>query len=221
MTKLAFMSSGIPPWICGIADHSGHLIRSLRDQMDIVALAGYGAYAEIPGVQIRCCYDPLRPRTVLAVAGEIAELRPDWLFIQYNPLSFGPRGVNLYLPLMLMRARRLVPDVSVSVMVHELSIWATTWKQRVLVAVQYAQLRAIVRQAAAVFVPVDSWRPALRRYSHVEPRWLPVGSNVPLADVGYMEALRRAGLVERQTALGLFGRTEHPGLAEHVAERRS
>ncbi|MBM3493691.1 MAG: glycosyltransferase family 4 protein [Armatimonadetes bacterium] len=193
------------------------LVRQFARRYSVDAVAGYGAYSDIAGIPITTCFDPMRPRSILNVTRVMADLGPDWLWVQYNPLSYARRGVNLYLPAMLTSLRRRRPKMRIAVMIHEISIWPGTWKQRLLVRVQERQLAWVCRQSDVAFVPVAPWIATLRELGHEGAAcWLPVGSNIASTGTSRKQARSMLGLADGEVVLGLFGFTYHAGLSVRV-----
>lgn len=209
---LTFITPSLPPWTGGISDHSFMLVRELAVHRSVHVLAGYGDYQPVPGAVTTTCFDPMRSSSLMQLREVISQLQPDALWFQYNPLSYARRGTNPYIPLLLAWVRRHLPQVHVVVMVHELSIWPGTWKQKLLSRLQLRQLLWTCRQAHAVCVPVEPWIKTLRQLGYQGPAyWLPVGSNIPLVPTDPNKTRLQIGIGLKTPVLGLFGLTYHHG----------
>lgn len=134
------------------------------------------------------------------------------VLVQYEPYSFGYRGLNVPFAWWLQRQRRRRPDLSLTVMFHEV---ATGWgrghrlKQSVHGITTHAMAALTARAADRIFMSVYAWEPTLRALVRADqtPRWLPAPSNVPRrADAARTAPLRAQVLASagRDAAGGLI-----------------
>ncbi len=119
------------------------------------------------------------------------------VLVQYEPWSFGYKGLNLPFAWWLRRCRRRRPDVALTIMFHEVATdfgWNQRFKQSVHGLLSHGMARVAARTADRVFMSVLVWEPVLRSLLRADqsPEWLPVPSNVPrTADTARTAALRQ------------------------------
>ncbi len=204
--RITLISGAYPPALDGIGDYTFRLAGELAKSREVAVLTGkQPGFEAQPGVSVRGVFDP-------AVRSSIASL-PDaldgagWAVLQYNPFSFGPRGINPSLVPALTEVRRKT-HAHLAVMFHETHVPPRGWKFLVLFAFQYPQFRSIARMADAVFVSSERWTAQVRRAGVQRPVvHLPVGSNVDAPTVRHEAARERLGV--SGTVLGVFG-SAHP-----------
>src|SRR5580704_2955425 len=126
--RLALLCGGFAPSIDGIGDYSWCLSRSLASQgHQVTVFTSYGPKVDPgQGVCIIPCFDPNRPATIRTFP-EVLKGEPafDWLIVQYNPFSFGPRGLNPWLIPALVCIKRAT---RLAVMFHETCVPCWPWK---------------------------------------------------------------------------------------------
>ena len=211
------MAAALPPLIDGIGDYTARLAAELADGnyglRRVTVLAGDAAAAgadPIAGVAARGAFDPGRPASVGRLLDAIADDRPDWVVLQYNPFSFGRRGLNLLLPRAMAAVGRRSPGTRVAVMFHEAYVPAINWRFGVMAAYQRWQYWQLGRAADVLFFSMASYRAHGRRWFPGKPAvHLPVGSNLPRVPVHVDEARRRLGIGSDELVLGVFGMA-HP-----------
>lgn len=216
MVRLHLAFPTLPPALDGIGDHTARLSAALAasGRCAVTVLAAEDAPAPAPGVVVRPVLRWHDGRIEASALAEVAAAeRPDGLLLQYNPNSWGRRGLNLALPAAFRAAKRAHPPLRLGLMVHEPWYLPTSAKRFVMAAAQRPQLRALVRAADVVFVSTEGYAEALRRWAGPTPLvHLPIGSNVPKA--GWTRESARAALAIGDEALvaGVFGTAHHSRL---------
>ena len=117
--KIHMISAALPPRLDGIGDHSAHLAAELARSSDVAVLTGAPAPDPIPGVRVRTAFAADDPASVWGLACPVAQDRPDWVLLQYNPFSYGRWGWNPHLPRVMRRIKRDAPGTRLALMVHE------------------------------------------------------------------------------------------------------
>jgi glycosyltransferase involved in cell wall biosynthesis len=204
--RLALLCGGFPPAIDGIGDYSWCLSHSFASQgHQVTVFTSYGPKLKPDqGVTVIPCFDPNRPATIRTFP-KILEGKPafDWLIVQYNPFSFGPRGFNPWLVPSLVRVKRAT---KVAVMFHETCVPSWPWKFTAMFLWQYPQFVALSFLASRVFVSTERWIRQLRRFNpKIVCHHLPVGSNLPFCALTKEEARARLNLPNDAILLGAFG----------------
>lgn len=222
--RLHIVSAALPPKLDGIGDYTSCLAKELSTHHEVSILTDRDAVSSpIRGVVIEPCFSPAHRGSTRAILTHARREQPEWLILQYNPFAFGRRGFNLHLPLVMRAIRRELPDTHVAIMCHEVFTPVIDLKFAVMTTWQRAQLFALGRTADCIFLSIEAWK---RRLAWWFPRTplvhLPVGSNVPVAEINSVEARSRLGIDPEQVVLGVFG-TAHPSrmlrLMRDAAER--
>jgi hypothetical protein len=215
--RLALLCGGFPPAIDGIGDYSWCLSHSLASQgHQVTVFTSYGPKLKPgQGVSVITCFDPKRPATIGTFPEVLKGERAfDWLIVQYNPFSFGPRGFNPWLVPVLARVKRVT---QVAVMFHETCVPFRPWKFTAMFFWQYPQLVALSFLASRVFVSTERWIQQLRRWNpKIVCHHLPVGSNLPFCALTKQEARARLNLPNEAILLGVFGSAHGSKLLDWV-----
>jgi glycosyltransferase involved in cell wall biosynthesis len=137
--------------------------------------------------------------------------------VQYNPFSYSDRGINPWLAESLGLSRRILPDLKIALMGHELFVPRSNWKHNILSGLQRAQLWGILQQVDCSFGAITTWTQILHRWAPRKPTvLLPVGSNIPVAPPlpnSAKQAFRaRLGIPPATLILGAFGTAHHAKL---------
>jgi glycosyltransferase involved in cell wall biosynthesis len=215
--KIAILSGAFPPQFDGIGDHTWRLSQELSAQgQEVTVFTSLGPARPKPlGVDVICCFDPGKPETIQKLPRALrAAGRFDYVLLQYNPFSFGPRGFAPWLVYALARAK--IPLV---LMLHETYVPLWPWRFSLMRLWQYPQFVCLVRAACALLVSTVRWLPQLRRWTKRRCTILPVGSNLPAPQMSKPEARAKLGLAPDVLLLGIFGfghiskRTEWVGAA--------
>jgi hypothetical protein len=204
--RIALLSGQFPPVIDGIGDYSWCLSYALASQgHHVTVFTSYGPkLTPGQGVTVVPCFDANYPATIKAFP-DVLQSEPafDWLIVQYNPFSFGPRGFNPWLIPALACAKR---STQVAVMFHETCVPLWPWKYTAMRLWQYPQLFALSVGANRIFVSTERWAPQLQRCNpKIVCHHLPVGSNLPMCALSKQEARERLGIPGDTVLLGIFG----------------
>jgi glycosyltransferase involved in cell wall biosynthesis len=215
--RLALLCGQYPPVIDGIGDYSWCLSHALASRgHNVTVLTSHGPRLKpTKGIAIVPCFDPNRPATIKALPAVLKkEPAFDWLIVQYNPFSFGPRGLNPWLIPALVSAARLT---QLAVMFHETCVPYWPWKFTAMLLWQYPQLFAQCLIAKRVFVSTERWSSELRRCNpKVICHHLPVGSNLPFCALTKEEARAQLSLPRDSILLGVFGSAHESKMPDWV-----
>jgi len=208
--KIHIISAALPPLLDGIGDYTAHLAAELARSATVTVLAGAPTPDPIPGVHVETAFAADDPRSVWNLVGRVAEDKPDWVLLQYNPFSYGRWGLNLHLPRAMQAIKQHCPSASVAVMVHEKFAALESFKLGVMSTWQRYQFWQLGRMADILFFSIDPWTQTYRRQFPGKPViHLAVGSNIPEVQISRQEARTRLGISDRTLVLGIFG-TKHP-----------
>lgn len=204
--KIHIIAAALPPLLDGIGDYTAHLAAELAHSATVTVLTGAPAPAPIPGVRVETAFSPDASRSVWNLVSRVAEDRPDWVLLQYNPFSYGRWGLNLHLPRVMRRIKQDAPGTRFALMVHEPFVPLITPQFAVMGTWQRWQLWRLGRAADVVFFSIDFWQRGFRRWFPGKPLvHLPVGSNIPRVPISQPEARARLGIRDDAVVLGLFG----------------
>lgn len=209
-TSIGLIAGGYPPDLDGIGDHTFWLAKALAGRTDVSApvtvYTRSGECHETPGVRTVPFFEFARPSTFKRLVSLVAQDKPDWAVLQYNPFCWGARGFCPALPLTLRRMRRLPSAPKLAVMFHETTVPKWPWRFALMYSWQRPILRAVAAQADAVFVSTKRWIPEISpARARACATVLPVGSNIPRSRLSKEEAKKRAGVASDCLVFGLFG----------------
>lgn len=206
--RIGLLSGAYPPAVDGIGDYTHLLARELSSRHDVTVFTR--AQDFLPAderVQVRGVFDPARPATIRRLAGAVArEPGFDRFVVQYNPFGFGPRGLNLWLPLTLFHLRKRFP---VSIMFHETYVPCESPSRFAMRLWQIPQFVALCRMGGPLYASCSRWLPTIRRAAGREAALLPVGSNIGRSRLSREEARARLGIDNGALVFGVFG-SAHP-----------
>lgn len=215
--RIGILSGAFPPQFDGIGDHTWWLSQELANQgQEVTVFTSFAGSSPKPvGVDVIRCFNSARPQTIQNLASAFHTAGPfDWLVLQYNPFSFGPRGFAPWLIAAVRNAR-----TPLALMFHETYVPLWPWRFTMMRLWQYPQFAFIVRMARVLFVSTERWLPQVQRWTKRSCSVLPVGSNLPRCELSKAEARVRLGFPPETLLLGTFGfahvskRTEWVGAA--------
>ncbi|HEX6186630.1 MAG TPA: glycosyltransferase family 4 protein [Pyrinomonadaceae bacterium] len=110
---------------------------------------------------------------------------PRHVLVQWVPHGYGLHSMNIGICLWLWR--RALRGDEVELMVHEpsLGFGEGGWKHNLVAAVHRLMTIILLRATRRVWVSIPAWEKRWRPYTlgrAIEFRWLPVGSNIPVAE---------------------------------------
>jgi glycosyltransferase involved in cell wall biosynthesis len=205
--KIAIIAPTLPPSIDGIGDHTALLAAELAHEHQVAILtSNEREFEKIRGVNIGTCFAPKRPSTNWGIYNKIKDDPPDWLILQYNPFSYGNRGLNLVLPRVIEAIKRECPNLRLLIFGHERYVPVINWKFAIMTVWQRYQYRRLCRIADRVVIATHAWARELRKAQPSKQVYeLPVGSNLPNEHVDRQIIRRRLGISDNAIVLGLFG----------------
>ncbi len=209
----AILSGEYPPASGGVGDYAANVARALAitgDEVHVFAPAS----AELDpddtrtGVNVHGLADRFGADTRRSVARAVDRLGPGArVLVHYVPHAFGLRAMNLpFCAWIHRRCRRW----RVGVMFHEVAFPLAAGqplRHNVLGLVTRVMAWTIARAAIRHYASTTSWEASLRRL--VPPgrsvRWLPIGSNLPLATAHHVAATRERLAPGGELIVGHFG----------------
>ena len=204
--KIHIISAALPPLLDGIGDYTANLAAELARSATVTVLTGAQAPDPIPGVRVETAFSADDPRSVWNLVGRVAEDKPDWVLLQYNPFSYGRWGKNLHLPRVMRQIKRDLPGTRFALMVHEPFVPIISPQFAVMATWQRWQLWQLGQVADVLFFSIDPWQRRFHSWFPGKPTFhLPVGSNIPRVPISRAEARARLGIGEATLVLGLFG----------------
>ena len=217
--KLHIIAAALPPHLDGIGDYTACLAAELGRSAEVTLLAGVPDADSISGVCIKAAFSAEDPASVRQITRFVAEDRPDWVLLQYNPFMYGRWGLNLHLPEMMRGLRRAAPGTRLAVMVHEPFVPVITPQFAVMSTWQRWQLWRLGQVADIVFFSIEPWAERFRTWFPGKPLvHLPVGSNIPVMRISREEARARLGIPDDALVLGLFGTASAARLLDWVRD---
>ncbi len=218
---ICMIAAALPPALDGIGDYAATTAAELARQGEAVEIlvSGHAAVDPVPGVTVTPgAFDATRPRSCWGLADALADHRPDWALLQYNPFSYGRRGFNPVLPEALRRAKRRTPGLRLAVMAHEVAMPADSLRNAAMRSYQLWQFHRLGKVADLMLFSMSKTADAYRRrHPGRRVEHLPVGSNLPRVEADRDQVRAALGIPPGAVVLGVFG-TAHPSrLLGHVA----
>ena len=207
MLTIDVIAPALPPQLDGIGDYSARIATELAKTCSVRILTVTGqAHTPIPGVEIVPVFTSADPASVKALLPLIAARKPDWVFLQYNPFSYGKRGFNPYLPNIIGQIKRQVPGTRLALMAHETFVPFDNLRNRAMSCWQIPQFYFLGRASDRVFLSIEPWANHYKSWFPKTPvLHLPVGSNIPFLKMGRTEAKQRLGIAPDTLVIGIFG----------------
>lgn len=206
-SRYALISAALPPQIDGIGDYTAYVAEELARTAEVRVLVPTGTnFLPIDGVTIVPTFAPGDPKSVSALLPALQSAPPDWVIVQFNPFSYGPRGWNPHLPAVLKQVRKALPQTRIAIMAHETAMVANSFKATILHHLHEWQFTQLVQSADVLFVSISHWADTFRqRFPRVVVRHLPVGANLPRITLSRDEARARLGIAPDRVVMGIFG----------------
>ena len=207
----------LPPAFDGIGDYTAQLAAHLSPLHTVRVLTAQQDAQPIPGVHVQPCFSLRHRSGVLQVLNALDAQPPDWLIVQYNAFSWGTYGLNLHLPYLLWRVKKMLPGVQIAIMFHEDFVPIEDWKFAVMTTWQRLQFWALGSLADHVFFSIDPWVTRYRSWFAPTPvTHLPVGSNIPRSTVSRRASREELGIARDTPVMGVFGTLHATRLLSHI-----
>jgi glycosyltransferase involved in cell wall biosynthesis len=205
--KIHIIAPALPPSFDAIGDYTALLSRELARRASVKVLLPYGLEPDpIPAVVTAQVFDRDRRGSVRQIKGRVETDQPDWVLLQFNQFSYGRWGLNPWLPLTMKAIKRRNPSVQTAVMMHENFVPPHSLKNRVMRIWQRWQFCSLIQTADRAMFSIQPW---VERYGSWFPgktlMHLPVGSNIPVVQIGREEARERLEISSDTCVLGIFG----------------
>ena len=215
--KLHIIAAALPPQLDGIGDYTACLAAELVHSADVTVLTGAANPGAIPGATVQTAFLASEPASVHQLLEIVKQDKPDWVLLQYNPFSYGRRGLNLHLPGVMHRLRYVSPGTRLAVMAHETFMPVVNWQSAVMTLWQRWQFRRIGNAASVLFFSTEASAAKYRpKFTTVPVVHLPVGSNILYQHCSRSEVRKDLGIRENTLVLGLFGTMHISRMLERV-----
>jgi glycosyltransferase involved in cell wall biosynthesis len=208
------ITSEYPPQPGGVSDYTYWVAAGLAadgDEVHVWCPACAGTQPQSERVVLHRELGGVTPADLRRV-GQGLDLFPSprRLLVQWVPHGYGYRSMNLGFCWWLLHRSVHYGD-QVAIMVHEpyLAFRVSRWKQNVAALVHRLMTILLLRAAERVWVSIPEWERCWRPYTfgrRVPFGWLPIPSNIPVADSpNHAEAIRRRYAANDAVLIGHFG----------------
>ena len=215
---IALLFPTFPPALDGIGDYTARLASTLAAEHTVSVWTTADEVACIPNVAVRqgVSFKTRTGPTSMAAAARCD--RPDWVVLQYNPFSYGHRGLNLTLAPALRKIKAASPGTRIAVMVHEPFVPVTNWRWAILTVWQRWQLWHLGQVADALFFSICPWVKRFRSWFPDTPvHHLPVGSNIPRVAASPAHVRECCKVPPGSVVAGIFGTAHHSRRLPYIA----
>ena len=221
--KIALVFPELPPALDGIGDYTARLGKAFYDLCDgAVEVSIHTAaqqYDTIEGVEIISSFSIDSSGGVDGLKESLVQVEPDWIVLQYNPFSYGKRGLNLSLPHVVHSTKKLLPSTKLALMVHEPFVPVDTFKNLVMTTWQRWQLWQLGQAADLLYFSIEPWATKFSKwFKNKRVQHLPVGSNMPLVPSDRVKTREHLSIKPNEFVMGIFG-TLHPSRLMHFINR--
>ena len=208
------ITSEFPPQPGGVSDYTQQLATGLVAQGDEVHVWCPACASERPeakGFSIHREFGTFTPSDLRRVDQELDRFPgPRRILVQWVPHGYGYRSMNLAFCWWVWKRAARHGDL-VELMVHEpfLTFSWSSLRQNAAAAVHRLMTILLLRAASRVWISIPRWRALLGPYSlgkQTRFEWLPVPSNIPVAeDPAAVQAVRRRYVQGERLLVGHFG----------------
>ena len=209
MTAWNIISGEYPPQPGGVSDYTRLVAQGLSragDNVSVWSSPADGIEEALDGVRVNRLPDHFGRRGLAILNREFRRNPNARVLIEYVPHAFGMKAMNIPLCLLLLRHRHS----DITVMFHEVAYpveFGQPFRHNALGVVNRAMVAILTRAASRMFVAAEAWKQEIARYAPTgcTIRWLPVPSNIPLADRCAILRERARHAVSGTTLVGHFG----------------
>ena len=202
-----------PPQPGGVSDYTSSVATGLAaagESVHVWCPAAAGPSPAVPGVIVHATAGRWTREDLRRIDAELdATPSPRRLLVQWVPHAYGQRSMNVGFCRWVRRRGR--KGDRVELMAHEVSLAFRegSLKQDVAATVHRLMLSLLLSVTSRVWVAIPAWIDRLRPYAfgrHIEFRWLPVPSTVPVVSDDSAVCTARGRYPPAQTTLvGHFG----------------
>jgi glycosyltransferase involved in cell wall biosynthesis len=213
------VTSEYPPQAGGVSDYTYGVASGLAAQGDEVHVwcpASHGGRPEAEDVAVHRELGAISPADLRRVGRQLDRFQPPRrILVQWVPHGYGYRSMNLGFCWWL-RNRAARHGDRVEIMVHEpcLAFRADSLRQSVAALVHRLMTILLLRAAERVWVSIPAWERRWRPYAlgrRVPFQWLPIPSNIPIADnPAAVQSVRLRYAARGGTLIGHFGTFGRP-----------
>ena len=209
MTSWNILSGEYPPQPGGVSDYTRLVARGLAragDNVSVWSSPTDGIEEALDGVRVNRLPDQFGRRSLAILNREFHRNPNARVLIEYVPHAFGMKAMNVPLCLLLLRHRRS----DLTVMFHEVAYpveLGQPFRHNALGVVNRAMVAILARAASRMFVAAEAWKQEIARYAPTGRMigWLPVPSNIPVADKCAILRERARHAAPGTTLVGHFG----------------
>lgn len=204
------MVSGYPPDVDGIGDYTYFLAQAMAANSGVskpvTVYTRTGKHFEAEHVRVVPFFELSRASSIRKLPMLVAQDKPDWVVLQYNPFCWGARGFCPAVPQTLRKIKALPIPPKIAVMFHETTVPRWPWRFGLMYLWQRPIFSGVVKAADAIFVSTKRWIPQVKAVGGRVPIEVsPAGSNVPRSRLSKQQARSRLGIAENTLVMAVFG----------------
>lgn len=176
--KLIFLTRNYPTTICGVGDHTHHLVQQMRQrgvEVSVICFADQKATL----LQDNNVYPVVKKwnvKGVNAVVDVIKHIKPDWIIVQYVPHGFHAKGLPLATLLLYNALTRL--KVPIFTVFHEVKIRPERLlKTKIFSFFQEQIAFQLSKMSSKVVTSIDFYADYLKDFA-LKMTVIPISSNI-------------------------------------------
>ncbi len=209
----------LPPVLDGIGDSTKFLSSHLSQEHDVTILTSNHDCKQIDNVSIRKIFTLKKKATFSNITQYLKQNLCDWLILQYNPFSYGQWGLNLRLPLIIGQIKKEIPNIGISLIVHEPYVPLINFKFLIMGSWQRIQLWLLVKSADIIFFAIQPWKEKFKRYfPEKKIQHFQISSNVSFLQFSKSQSRNELSISDDVFVIGVFGMLRETILIEYIVE---
>jgi len=210
--KIHLLTTHLPPELDGTADHTWGTAQGLMHrgcEVGIIHPRG-NEHWPLEGAKFMPAFERDNHPTLLQIPPVVAAESPDWLLVQYYPLSYGGSEIGeRNLLRMFSAVRRSSTKTKIGLIIHERTPQVLRSSNPFRKLWIRKRMEAAIQASDVTFFLTEPWTLEFaKRLPKQQFRTLHLGSMFPAPDVSRDEMRARLGIDPDTLVLGLFGRAE-------------
>jgi glycosyltransferase involved in cell wall biosynthesis len=176
--KIVFITANYPPTICGIGDHTFHLVQAMMKKGHDVHVICKANPKETMPIEGNICpvVKQWNIEGVNIVTKIIGDIKPNWVIVQYEPYGFQLKGLPFFMLFLYKKIKAI--DIPILTVFHEIRIRPERdIRKKIVSFLQTKIANWLAKMSEKVVTSIDF-------YAHILHRWeskltvIPIGSNI-------------------------------------------
>lgn len=185
--KICFITGNYPPKLCGVGDYTYFLAEELAQRGHVVHVITLTSDDSEKGPTVKHIVHRINKWSIAEIPKILTILRehsPDVLNIQYVPHAYHPRSFTFTINILPLILRVIRKNIKIVITIHECHLpWLPSLKGSLMSLWHRIMLFLICTFSHEIVVTTKQWNRLLKRVLvFKKTEWVPVGSNIPMAE---------------------------------------